>query len=58
MFTQIMHIPKPLAYLAMAAEFGGGICLIIGFLTRMAALGILTNMVVAIVTMHLAKASS
>jgi putative oxidoreductase len=53
MFTQMMHIPKQLALLAIAAEFGGGICLILGFLTRLAALGILANMAVAIVMVHL-----
>ena len=47
-----MHIPAPLALLAIAAEFFGGLGLILGFLTRIAALGIATNMVVAIATVH------
>jgi putative oxidoreductase len=52
MFTQVMHVPTPLAFLAIAAEFFGGLALIVGFLTRIAALGIATNMVVAIATVH------
>jgi len=51
-FTQVMKIPAPLAFLAIAAEFGGGAALVVGFLGRVAALGILVNMVVAIATVH------
>jgi putative oxidoreductase len=51
-FTRTMHIPAPLAFLAICAEFFGGMGLIIGFLTRIAVLGIATNMVVAIATVH------
>lgn len=51
-FTHNMGIPAPLAVLAFAAEFLGGIGLIIGLLGRIAALGILVNMVVAIVMVH------
>ena len=51
-FTGTMHIPAPLAFLAIAAEFFGGLGLIVGFLTRIAALGVATNMVVAIATVH------
>src|ERR1700675_202770 len=51
-FTQTMHIPAPLAFLAIAAEFVGGLGLIVGFLTRIAAFGVATNMVVAIATVH------
>ena len=51
-FTAAMHIPAPLALLAISAEFFGGLGLILGFLTRIAALGIATNMVVAIATVH------
>ena len=51
-FTQMMHIPAPLAFLAIAAEFFGGLGLIFGFLTRIAAFGIFVNMVVAILTVH------
>jgi putative oxidoreductase len=51
-FTGMMHIPAPLAFLAIAAEFFGGLGLILGFLTRIAALGIFSNMVVAVAMVH------
>jgi putative oxidoreductase len=51
-FTSMMHIPAPLAFLAIAAEFFGGMGLILGFLTRIAAFGIGVNMLVAIMTVH------
>ena len=56
MFTDMMHIPAPLAFLAIAAEFFGGLGLILGFLTRIAAFGIGMNMLVAIVTVHSRRA--
>jgi putative oxidoreductase len=52
MFTGYLHIPAPLAFLAIAAEFFGGLGLIVGFLTRIAAFGISVNMLVAIATIH------
>jgi putative oxidoreductase len=51
-FTGTMHIPTFLAFLAITAEFFGSLGLILGFLTRIAAFGIATNMVVAIATVH------
>lgn len=51
-FTQQMHIPAVLAVLAIAAEFLGGIGLIVGFLGRVAAFGIACNMGVAIALVH------
>jgi putative oxidoreductase len=51
-FTGMLHIPAPLAFLAIAAEFFGGLGLILGFLTRIAAFGIAVNMVVAIGMVH------
>ena len=51
-FTGYLHIPAPFAFLAIAAEFFGGLGLILGFLTRFAAFGIATNMVVAIAMVH------
>ena len=51
-FTNVMHIPALFAFLAIAAEFFGGLGLIFGFLTRIAALGIFTNMAVAIALVH------
>jgi putative oxidoreductase len=41
------HIPVLLAWLAIIAEFLGGLALMLGFFTRIAALGIVVNMVVA-----------
>ena len=51
-FTQIMHIPAPFAFLAICAEFLGGVGLILGALGRVAAFGIACNMVVAILMVH------
>ncbi|MBV9489101.1 MAG: DoxX family protein [Verrucomicrobia bacterium] len=51
-FTQQMHIPALFALLAIAAEFAGSLGLIVGLLTRVAALGILANMLVAVATVH------
>jgi putative oxidoreductase len=51
-FTNVMHIPALFAFLAIAAEFFGGLGLILGFLTRIAALGIFSNMAVAIALVH------
>ena len=52
-FTQMMHIPAPLALLAICAEFFGGLGLLVGFLGRVAAFGISMNMLVAILTVHI-----
>ena len=46
-------IPVPLAFLAIAAEFFGGMGLVVGLLSRVAAFGIVVNMVVAVLTVHL-----
>ncbi len=51
-FTQGMGIPYSLALLVIAAEFFGSLALIAGFLTRMAALGILSVMLGAIYNVH------
>lgn len=51
-FTKQMGIPAPLAFLAIAAEFLGGLGLIFGLLGRIAAFGIISNMVVAILMVH------
>ena len=51
-FAGLMHVPAPLAFLAIAAEFFGGMGLILGVLTRIAAFGIGVNMLVAIMTVH------
>src|SRR5258708_35213338 len=47
-FTGPAHIPAVLAFLAIAAGFFGGLGLMFGFLTRIGALGISGNMLVAI----------
>ena len=52
MFTGYLHIPAPFAFLAIAAEFFGGLGLILGFLTRIAAFGIAVNMLVAVAMVH------
>ena len=54
-FTGMMHIPAPFAFLAIMAEFLGGIGLIVGFLVRVAAFGIAMNMCVAIAMVHFAN---
>ena len=54
--TGMMHqlgLPPYLAYLVVAAEFGGGILILIGFLTRFAAFAIFIDMLVAILKVHL-----
>jgi len=43
-----LGMPGWLAYLSAAAEFGGGILLVLGFLTRVAAFFVCTNMLVAL----------
>ena len=53
-FTQ-MHIPWIFGNLAIAAEFLGGIGLIVGALTRVAAFGISMNMLVAVWMVHLSN---
>lgn len=52
MFTQHMGIPTPFAFLAICAEFFGGLGLLLGLLTRIAAFGVLCNMVVAVAMVH------
>ena len=51
-FTHGMHIPAPLAFLAICAEFFGGLGLLVGFLTRIAAFGLLCDMFVALFLVH------
>lgn len=52
-FTQALGVPPFFAALAIVSQFFGGIGLIIGFLTRIAAFGIVVNMLVAIFLVHL-----
>ena len=51
--VQHMGLPAFMAYLVVAAEFGGGILVLIGFLTRLAALAIFVDMLVASLKVHL-----
>lgn len=51
-FTQQLGIPAPFAFLAIMAEFLGGLGLIVGFLTRIAAFGVFCNMLVAVCMLH------
>ncbi len=52
-FTQTMHIPMPLALLAVIAEFFGPLALVLGLTTRLAAFGIGTTISVAALTVAL-----
>src|SRR5258708_3807864 len=51
-FLESMGIPAPFAFLAIIAEFFGGLGLMIGFLARIAGFGIMVEMIVAIVMVH------
>jgi putative oxidoreductase len=51
-FTHQLGIPAVFAFLDIAAEFLGGIGLILGCLTRIAAFGIACVMLVAVVLIH------
>jgi len=53
-FTQ-MGMPAPVAFLIICTEFFGGLGLIVGLLTRIAALGITGLMIGAIFMVHLAN---
>ena len=52
MFTNKMGIPAALAFLVIMTEFFGSLCLILGFLTRLAAFGVFCIVVVAIAMVH------
>jgi len=47
-FVQFMHVPAFLAFLAIMAEFLGGLGLLLGAFTRIAAFGVACNMVAAV----------
>ena len=48
-----MHLPVWLGYVAAFTEFFGGMLLVVGLLTRVAALGTAIDMAVAIIKVHL-----
>jgi putative oxidoreductase len=50
-----MKMPAPLAYMVCFGELSGGIALVFGFLTRIAAAGIIIIMIGAVVTVHWAN---
>jgi putative oxidoreductase len=49
---EFLHLPIPLAFLAVMAEFLGGVGLIVGLLSRVAAFGICLTMLSAIAMVH------
>ena len=51
-FFASFGIPPWLATLGMVAEFGGAVALLLGLLGRLAAAGLIVNMLVAIVVVH------
>lgn len=51
-FMNSLGIPTALAYVSSFWEFLGGICLILGFLTRIWSAGLVINMLVAILLVH------
>jgi len=51
-FTQQLGVPAVFALLAICAQFFGGLLLILGLAGRVAALGIIGNMVVAVALIH------
>jgi len=52
-FTHQVGLPAPIAFLVIVTEFFGGLGLIFGFLTRIPALGIGVEMIVAVFLVHL-----
>jgi putative oxidoreductase len=50
--TTQVHLPKALAVLVICTEFFGGLGLLLGFFSRLAALGTLTAMLGAVATVH------
>ena len=52
-FMGTLGVPAALAWVAIAAEFLGSLALVIGLLGRVAAFGIMVNMIVATLTVHL-----
>jgi putative oxidoreductase len=52
-FKQGLGIPPAATVIAASIEFLGGLCLIVGFLARPAALGLVVVMLVAIGTVHI-----
>jgi putative oxidoreductase len=51
-FTEQLGIPAAFAFLAICAQYFGGLMLILGFAGRIAALGIICDMAVAVIKVH------
>ena len=56
-FTQSLEelqipMPQVSAYLSAITEFGGGVLLVLGFLTRLVAIPVAVNMLVAVIAVH------
>jgi putative oxidoreductase len=49
---EFLHLPVPVAFLAVMSEFLGGLGLIVGLLGRVAAVGVCATMLSAIVMVH------
>ena len=47
--------PGPMTWVSLLSQFGGGILLVLGWHTRLAALGLVVNMLVAISRVHWSK---
>jgi len=52
-FEEHLGIPPVLTAISILTEFFGGIAIILGVLTRLAAIGLTINMLVAVYTVHL-----
>jgi len=50
--NEVLGLPPIVAFAAVGAEFFGGVALILGFLARISALGIVVNMLAAIFMVH------
>jgi putative oxidoreductase len=54
-FSQSTHMPVPVAFLVGLAQFGGGLAMLTGVLTRLGAAGIIAVMLGAVFMVHLPK---
>lgn len=54
-FFASMHIPAPLGFLVIMTEFFGALALVLGVFTRLAALAVTVEMIVAVAMVHAAN---
>lgn len=52
-FVVTLHLPRWLGYVSTATEFVGGLCLVLGLLTRFWAVMVAINMLVALVMVNI-----